>query len=299
MASVKVGIFNSDDVNIGIGDRGHLVELDRGDTSVGVEDEDGDRRLGSETVDGGTGVRDGHCERRDLPSGITRRSTNNGQLLLFAILFILVPPLEEIGKDISQELQSDILERPCRSMPQLHDILVALGLTQRSGQVCPESRVRLVDELFQVGFWDIRSRDKEGQDGVGKFGKRVVGPLGLPVGWQGRDMVVNVETGISSSCLGKRIGTYPPLGARPVRTAWALALAESLSLSADLFKGEFLRASSGRKVLDVTLSHAGFEGVITQDVQSRVPMMYRMTRNTRISNVVGNDTEIWNHVREK
>jgi hypothetical protein len=82
--------FDSEIVNICICDGSHLRFLDRRNATFWVKDEDRDIGLIPQTIDGGAFHPMLHLIHQDLifgdkdiPSGISTSSTNNGQLLLF------------------------------------------------------------------------------------------------------------------------------------------------------------------------------------------------------------------------
>lgn len=53
-------------------------------------------------------------------------------MLVLGLGLALVGALEEVGKDVSYELEGDVLKCPCWAVPELKDVLVVAGGTERS-----------------------------------------------------------------------------------------------------------------------------------------------------------------------
>lgn len=102
LAIVK-GAFNGKIVDVGIQDGGHLGLLDWADAPLGVQDENGDILLAAQTVDGGG-------------TGVATCRTNDSEMMPVLSGLALIAPHEEVLKEVSEQLQRDILKCPCRAV---------------------------------------------------------------------------------------------------------------------------------------------------------------------------------------
>jgi len=81
-----------------------------------------------------------------------------------SLLQLRVLSLQAVLEHVSEELQSDVFERECRSMPQLENKLSIADLLQRRSVLMSESSVGAVDDVFKVLRWDTGRRDEEGEN---------------------------------------------------------------------------------------------------------------------------------------
>lgn len=87
----------------------------------------------------------------DVRASVARGSTDDGELLpLLALLFGRVPALEEVLKQVAEELERDVLERKRRSVEELEHVLLFADLVQRRRLGVSEGSVRALDEVAQV-----------------------------------------------------------------------------------------------------------------------------------------------------
>lgn len=127
------------------------------------------------------------------PSSVATSGTNNGQFLHILSL-ALVPPLQKVPKQLSQELKGHVLESPCGAMPELENVLLATSLSDGRSGGRSEGAVGSVDDGLEVVGGNDRGGDEKREDFVGELWERQTGPLGLPVLGKGRDMGGDVET---------------------------------------------------------------------------------------------------------
>jgi hypothetical protein len=184
--------LNSNVVYVGIKDCGHLSLLDRADLALGVHDEHADILLAAQTVDGGR-------------ASVTTGCADDSQVfpVLALLLLALVSADEEVLEQVAQELQSNILEGKGRAVEKLQKVEVLLLVEgfDRDDVVGAECSVALSDDLLEVGFGDLFARDVEGEDLKGEVLEGKVTPFGLPVGWQGRDVLGNEQAAVFGEAL--------------------------------------------------------------------------------------------------
>ena len=87
--------------DVGVGHRGHLQFLDRGDLAVGVEDEDVDVLLAPHPVDGGA-------------AGVARGGAED--------VHVLAPLAQQVLEEVAEKLQGDILEGEGGAVEEFEDV---------------------------------------------------------------------------------------------------------------------------------------------------------------------------------
>ena len=99
-------------MNVGVSAGGHLELLDRADATLGVQNGNGDILLSSKTVNSsGSGLKQlGHYRIRPRVTHITTCRTNDSQMVSVLALLALVLSCEEVFEEVTEELQSAILE---------------------------------------------------------------------------------------------------------------------------------------------------------------------------------------------
>lgn len=95
----------------------------------------------------------------------------------------MVPAYEEVFEEVAQELKCDILEGECRAVEELEqvDVLLLVECDSRCNILRAERRVTAVDDVFEVGGWDLGRGDVAREDFVCKVLKGQVLPLRCPV----------------------------------------------------------------------------------------------------------------------
>lgn len=79
------------------------------------------------------------------PSCVTTGSTDNGQF--FHILsLVLVPPLQKVPEQLSQELKGHVLKSPCGAMPKLENVFLVTSLPDGRSGGGSEGAVGSVDD---------------------------------------------------------------------------------------------------------------------------------------------------------
>lgn len=141
MAVIEVA-SDSEVVDVGIKDGGHLKLLDGAYTALGVKHKDGDILLAAQTVDGGG-------------ASVTARRANNGQMVPVPSLLALVLAHEEVLKEVAEELEGDILEGEGRAVEQLEKVYAALEVDEGSDVGGAEGSVGAVDDVFEVFGGDL------------------------------------------------------------------------------------------------------------------------------------------------
>lgn len=135
----------------------------------------------------------------------------------------LVPPRQEVFKQISQELQRHILERESRAVEQLEQVQVVLQVSQGGDVLMTERRVAPADDILEVFGWYLGGGDVQGQDVEGELGKGQVLPA-LPVG--GRwDLFGDVQATVGGEALENYIFERQLRRARRVSQSNALRVA--------------------------------------------------------------------------
>lgn len=176
---------------VGVQYSGHLGLLDRADLTLGVHDKYTDILLTTQTVDGGR-------------SSVTTGCANDCQVFpVPAISLALVSPSEEVLKEVAEKLQGDILESeggPVEKLKEVEVLLLVEGC-DRDNVVGAESAVALLDDLFQVGFRDLVSRNVKGEDFEGEVLEGQIPPSGLPVGRQGRNLFGDEQAAVVGETL--------------------------------------------------------------------------------------------------
>lgn len=110
----------------------------------------------------------------------------------------LVPADEEVFKQIAEELERNIFKCECWPVEQLEqvDVLLLVQCHSRRYILCAESRVALVDYIFEVCSWYFRGRDVERKDLICEVLKREMLPVGGPVAGEGRYFLGDEESAI-------------------------------------------------------------------------------------------------------
>jgi hypothetical protein len=111
-------------VNVGVSAGSHLKLLNRADTTLGVEDGNRHILLSSKTVDSsGSGLKLlGYYRIRPRMTHITTCRTNNSQMVSVLALLTLVLSREKVFEEVTEELQSAILEGVARAVEELEEV---------------------------------------------------------------------------------------------------------------------------------------------------------------------------------
>lgn len=176
---------------IGVQDSSHLSLLNRANLALGVHDEHTNILLTTETVDGSR-------------AGVTTGCANNGQVFSgLSLLFTTVSAGEEVLKQVSKELKSDIFESKGRAVEEFQQVEVLLLVEGGDGNdvVCAESAIALLDDLLEVGFGDFLAGNIEGEDLKGEVLERQIPPSCLPVGWEGGDLFGDEQAAVVGETL--------------------------------------------------------------------------------------------------
>lgn len=131
--------LDSEIVHIGIKHTSHLRLLNGADLALGEQDEHGDILLAAQAIDSGR------------PS-ITRRRTNNSQVVTVLASLSLVLTHKEVLEEIAQALKCNVLESESRAVEELQQVQVLLGIQRgdRGALGVAECRVGLVDDGLEV-----------------------------------------------------------------------------------------------------------------------------------------------------
>lgn len=92
----------------------------------------------------------------------------------------LVLPYEEVLKQVSQELQRNILEGKSRAVEQLEQVVVILQVHKRRSIFASEGRITPLDDILEVCGRNLCGRDVKRQDLVSQVDKAEVLPR-LPI----------------------------------------------------------------------------------------------------------------------
>lgn len=111
----------------------------------------------------------------------------------------LVPPRQKVLKQVTQELQCDVLEGKSRAVEELEQVQVVLQVAQGGDILVTESRITLVDNVLEVLRGYLGGRDVQGEDVEGELGKGQVLPA-LPIGGGG-DLLGDVEAAVGGEAL--------------------------------------------------------------------------------------------------
>jgi hypothetical protein len=76
------------------------------------------------------------------------------------------------------------------------EVLLLVESGDRDDVVGAECGITLSDDLLEVGFGDLVARDVEGEDLKGEVLEGKVAPCGLPVGWQGGDVLGDEQAAV-------------------------------------------------------------------------------------------------------
>ena len=185
LAIVKVA-GNSEVVNIGVEDSGHLEFLDGAHTALGVEHKDRDVLLAPETVNGGR-------------ASVTAGRSHNGEMVSVTTRLALVPPDQEVLEQVAQKLQCHVLEGESGAVEELEKMDVTLELDERCYVGGAESSIAATDDVFEVVGRDFGGGDVKREDVVSQVGEGKVLPLLPPFG--SRNRFGNVETAVGSEAL--------------------------------------------------------------------------------------------------
>ncbi|KAA1120474.1 hypothetical protein PGTUg99_001764 [Puccinia graminis f. sp. tritici] len=113
-----------------------------------MKDEDGDILFTSEAIDScATGIAAGSADDGDSFGGRIF-----GSVEVFAV--------EEELEEVTEELESDILEGERRPMPKLDHVSARSQLLQRGDGWVAEGAVGTLDQLFQFRTCDLLARDE-------------------------------------------------------------------------------------------------------------------------------------------
>lgn len=155
-------------------------------------------------------VRLAPCPRADSPPRVSRGSSDDGERLPVGAHLALVLPLEEVLEQVAQELEGDVLECKRRAVEQLEDVLVRARAHERGDLGVSERRVGAVDELLEIGSWDLVCRDEERVQLECELREGQLGPVLLPVLRQGGERLWDVQPAVlgesSEDSLGTRWG---------------------------------------------------------------------------------------------
>lgn len=156
-----------------------------------MQNEDADILLSSQSVNGSR-------------SSISRSGSNDSQMMsLLTLLDVLVLPGQEVLEEVSDELQSNILEGEGRTVEELEkvDVLFWDQWDDWGDFWMAEGAVGLVDEGLEIGIWDFGRRDEETVDIEGELLEGEFAPFGFPILWKAWNSFGDKETSISSETL--------------------------------------------------------------------------------------------------
>ena len=181
-----------DGVNIGVKDRGHLSLLDGGNSAVGVKNKNRDVLLVAKTVDGGG-------------TGITGSGTDDSNDVTVSGVFSLtgIASSEEVFKEVSDELQGNVLERIGRTVEQLKQVKTQILIqgSERGDILSTESGVGLFNKSLKVGSGDLVIGDVKRQNVECQLLEAEILPLLEEVLRQVRDLGGDVKASIGSKTL--------------------------------------------------------------------------------------------------
>ena len=132
----------------------------------------------------------------DLPSSISRSSSDDGQSFPLRLGSTSVLPLEEVLEEIAQELQRDVLERESRSMKQLENEFLFPRSDERGDIGMTERGVGAIDQFLELLAGNFGRIDEKRVELQRQFreGQRL--PVFLPVRGQRRHRSWDVQSSV-------------------------------------------------------------------------------------------------------